>query len=256
LTDGAALTAIIGGVWVIARQGAMREDAHRLLALTVVSPFNDAIVHYAWTDTIMMAGVVWWLALRRSHRVWAVVLLAVALLVKPTSLVVLVPYFLWSHRARVEMILSAATAVIFSLPFALGVGVSAFLYDVIGVQLHFPPRYEALNLTSFIWQTWNHAVLPAWLPGLPALLAVVWIVWRGRPLDWGDLAVQAVVLTFATFLLAKWAFLNYYFISSVMLLTAVATAGVSFNREEAALPWPVGRTIAGSRAAAPVASPT
>src|SRR5207302_7985943 len=135
-----ALVATGAGLWVLARQGLHREHAHRLLALALASPFNNAMVHESWVDVYLIAGVIWWLAWRRTHRRWAMVALAVALLVKPTSLIVLVPAFLWSQRARIEVALAAVAAAIYALPFVVATGAGDFWYDVIGSQLALPPR--------------------------------------------------------------------------------------------------------------------
>ena len=123
------------GLWVLARQGSQPASAHRIVALALVSPFTVAMVQSAWVEVYLVAGVVWWMALCHHRRAWSVVALAIALLVNAITLVVLVPAFLWSRRARVEIVIAAGIAVIVALPFALVTGVGAFVYDVIGIQL-------------------------------------------------------------------------------------------------------------------------
>jgi hypothetical protein len=240
LMSGVALLAMLAATWYLARQGRHRANAHRILALGLASPFSVGLVYFAFVDVYMMAGLVGWIALRHRHRRWAMVCLAIAMLVKPTALIVLVPAFLWSRRARLEIGLSAAASALFALPFALGVGVPAFLYDVIGIQLAGPPRYETLTMTSFFWQALGVG-FPSLIAPTVAATAILLIVWKGRPRDEADLGMQVAVLTLAGLLAAKWAFVNYYFITQVMLLVTLAGAGVGFASHELGLP---GRTLA------------
>jgi hypothetical protein len=233
-----AVAAIIVGLWVLARQGSQRDHAHRLVAVALASPFSYAMVHQSWVDVYLVAGLVWWLALRRTHRGWATVALAVAVLVKPTSLIVLVPAFLWSRRARIEIAVAAAGSVIFALPFVLATGAGAFWYDVIGFQLALPPRFSALTLTSYVYDDF-HVVLPSLLPLVALIVAAVLILWRGRPSDEADCALQAAGVVLAGLLVAKWAFFNYYYLADAMLLIAMAGAGVELAADEVARPWPL-----------------
>jgi hypothetical protein len=194
------------------------------------------MVHFAWVDVYMMAFLVGWLALRRSHRRWAILLLAAAMLVKPLALVVLVPWLVWSNRARLEIFIAAVAAFLFALPFALGVGLQTFAYDIVGVQLDLPPRFGALTLVALAWKL-THRTLPSLVSLLGVAALVAAIAWRGRPRDEADLSLQASVLSIASFLLAKWALFNYYFISEVMILAAIAAVGVRFAPGEAQLPF-------------------
>jgi glycosyl transferase family 87 len=231
-----AIAATLAGLWWLARQGLHRGSAHRIVALGLASPLCVGMVLFAWVDVYMMAFLVGWLALRRSHRRWSIVLLAAAMLVKPLALVVLVPWLVWSNRARLEILIAAVGALIFALPFALGVGLQAFAYDIVGVQLDLPPRFGALTLVAFAWKL-THRTLPSLVSILGVAALVAAIAWRGRPSDEADLSVQATVLSIASFLLAKWALFNYYFISEVMILVAMAAAGVRLAPGEVRLPF-------------------
>ena len=106
------------------------------------------MVHQSWVDVYMMAGIVWWLALRRDHRGWATVALTAGLMVKFTSLVLLAPAFLWSRRGRVEIVLAVVSSLLVMLPFALVTGVGTFVYSLFGYQLHLPFRTDSLSLAS------------------------------------------------------------------------------------------------------------
>ena len=233
----AAVAAMVAGLWMLGRQGSQAESAHRIVALALVSPLSVAMIHEAWVELYLVAGVVLWLALRQRHRHWAIASLAVAMLVTPITLVVVVPAFVWSRRARIEAVIAAIAAALFALPFALVTGIGAIIYDVIGFQLSLPPRYDSLTLTSAVWQLWRWG-LPSWLPVAAIAVAVVFIISRRPPRNQGEVAALAAVMVFATFLVAKWAYFNYYFVAAAMLLVTMASASIPFSTGDVALPDP------------------
>ena len=79
--------------------------------------------------------------------------------------------------------------------------------------------------------------LPVWV-GLIVGAAVAVFALRRRPTDVADVLCSAALLSTAVFLLAKWAFLNYYFIPVWLLVFALAGRGVMFERsaDDVALP--------------------
>ena len=230
-----ALAVTFVGLWLLARQGGHRLDAHRVVALAIASPFNVGMVNRSWVEIYIVAGVVMWLALRGSRRRLAILCLGVAMLVNAITPLVLLPAFIWSRRARREVVVAAIGAALFALPFALITGVGQFLHDVIGVQLTMSPWYGSLDVIAFAWQSW-HLALPSALTAMVALIALVAIAWRGRPEHLGDIAVQAALLVLATFLFAKFAFFNQYYIAAAMLVTGLAGVGVAFPAGDVSLP--------------------
>ena len=229
-----AVAATAMALWVLARQGPQAESAHRMAALALVSPLGLGMIWQAWVEVYLVAGVVCWLAMRRHHRAWAVGALTVALLVSPITLVVLAPAFLWSHRARLEILIAAAAALVYALPFIVATGVGSFFYDILGFQFTLPMRYDGLTLTAYVWSVFQ-VTLPGWLPAIIVLLVLALFVRRGQPSHYGELAVQAALMVLATFVAAKWAFFNYYYIATVMLMAAAAGTGVAFAPEELAM---------------------
>jgi hypothetical protein len=222
------------------------------------------MIHESWVDVYMMAGIAGWLALRRGHRRWSMVLLAAGLMVKFTSLVLIAPAFLWSRRGRVETAVAVVISVAVIVPFALITGVGTFVYSVFGYQLALPFRTDSLNLSAELFRV-AHLQLPTAFPLVPLALAAGLIVWRGRPRTEGDLALQAAVLNILAFILAKQAFFNYYFASEVMLLAAMAGAGVALPEADVARPSALAalgreaRRLLGSRTQprrTPTATPT
>ena len=230
------VAAIVIGLWYLVWQGSHRPDAHRVLAIALAMPLSVGMIHESWVDVNMMVGIVWWLALQRDHRRWAVVALTIGMLAKPTALIILIPWFLWSRRSRVEIVAAAGAAVILALPFALMTGVGGFVYDVIGIQLVTPFRTDSLNLAA--WLTDNlHVQFPSLLPVPLLLIATILIAWKGRPRVVTELALQAAILNVVAYIMAKQAFFNYYYISAVMLLVAMAGAGLPLLADDVALPW-------------------
>ncbi len=230
-----AIAATIAGLWYLARQGSLRADAHRVAAVAVACPFWAGMVVKSWVDVYMLAGFVWWLALRRDHRRWAVAALVVALCVKPTALIPLVPFFLWSRRARREITVAVAAAILVELPFALLTGPPTFLYATIGYQLVTPFRVDSLNIAALLFRH-GGIHLPVLLPVGAVVLGALLIAWRGRPRVEGELALQAALLTAAAWLLAKQAFFDYWFDCAVLLLAAMAAAGSTIAAGDVSLP--------------------
>jgi hypothetical protein len=251
----AALGVTFAGLWLLARQGGHRFDAHRVVALAIASPFNVGMVNRSWVEVYIGAGVVMWLALRGLRRRLAIACLGVALLVNPLTPLVLLPAFLWSRRARREMVAAAIGAAIFALPFVLITGVGPFYSAVIGFQLSMPTWPGALTVTAFTLQSW-HLALSSLVTVMVVLIALAVIGWRGRPHSLGDLAVQAAVLLLATFLFAKLAFLNEYYLAAAMLVTGLAGVGVALPSGDVSLPdvRALGRLVPGWRPLRPADS--
>jgi hypothetical protein len=230
-----ALAVTFAGLWLLARQGSHRIDAHRVVALAIASPFNVGMVNRSWVEVYIVAGVVMWLALRATRRPIAIVCLWVAMLVDPVTALVLLPAFIWSKRARLEMVVAAIGAALFVLPFALVTGVAHFLHDIVGFQLAMPPWHDSLTVAAFVWQTW-HVALTSVLSVVVVLLAIPLLAWRGRPAHLGDVAVQAAVIFLSAFLVAKFAFFDEYYVVAAMLVTGLAGVGVAFPAGDVALP--------------------
>ncbi|MBV8194688.1 MAG: DUF2029 domain-containing protein [Candidatus Dormibacteraeota bacterium] len=223
----------------LARQGEATQSGRtlRVTALALVLPVTATMTHYGWVDVYAMAGFAGWLALRRDHRHWAVVALATALTIKPTILIALVPMFLWSSRARREMVASGVIAGAVMLPFILATGFGSFYQDVIGIQSQLGVRYDSLT-ANVAWFNLTGSLLPAWFgPALGAAIAIA--VLRRRPSDLSDVLAAAALLATAAFLLSKWAFFNYYYVPIWLLILAAAGRGLPFEVRAAdvVLPW-------------------
>jgi hypothetical protein len=196
------MAATVAGIWWLARQGREAPDAHRVAALAIASPLWMGMLLNCWVDVYMMLGIVGWLALRRNHRGWSMALLSIGLMVKFTSLLLVLPEFLWSRRGRVEVVVGVGVSVVAMVPFAIMTGVGTYLYSLFGYQLALPFRTTSLSLSALLYQL-TGVGLPSAVPLLPVAAGIAWIVWRRRARNEGDLALQATALNIAAFLLAK-----------------------------------------------------
>ncbi len=231
-----AFSALIAFAVLLARQSEESDKRPmRVLALCLAFPMTVLMVHFAWVDVYPVAGFAGWVSLRRTHPRWALACLAFALTIKPTILVALVPALVWSRPARREILLAAVAVAVLVLPFALVTGVNAFYHDVIGIQTVLGFRYDGLTLGA-TWFALTGHVPPVWVgPLVGAALALFAL--RRPPRDLADMLIAGAFLSTAGFLLAKWAFLNYYFIPVWLLVLALAGRGVAFEKEsDIALP--------------------
>jgi hypothetical protein len=192
----------------------------RTAGLVMAFPLTIGMVIFSWIDVITMAGLAVWLVSFRSHPRIATCALVVALGAKPTTLIALVPIFFWSIRARRQVIIATVVTALFVLPFALITGVSQFYYNVLGVQLDVLPRLDSLTLNSFL-NSIHLPILPFAISACVIAVATI-LVLRRRPASYGDLLTGTAILATVSFLVAKWAFFNYYYIPAVLLLLAIA----------------------------------
>jgi hypothetical protein len=212
----AALTTSVA-VLVLARRAGTLD---RAACVVMAFPLTAGMVLFSWVDVITMASLAVWFVSFRSHPRVATIALAVALGAKPTTLIALVPMFFWSIRARRQMLIATVVAALFVLPFALVTGLSQFYYNVLGVQLAVFPRLDALTINSFLHSI-TLPILPFTVSGL-AIAAATVLVLRRRPNSYGDLLTGTAILATVSFLVAKWAYFNYYYIPAVLLMMAIA----------------------------------
>jgi hypothetical protein len=217
---------VIALLTIVAALGALAHQHNRgpftvvIVALALASPLAIPMEQSAWVETYIAAGVLWWLALRNAHPRWSLAPLATALLVTPVSLIVLAPFFVRSARARREILLAGAIALLATVPFALMTGVSPYLHDIIGIQMALPPRYDALTLT-----TWFHSIgiiLPWWLPALTGVGALTAAALDRRDPTPAATARWSALIIIAVFVVAKWAYFDYYFLAAMMILASLA----------------------------------
>jgi hypothetical protein len=196
--------------------------APTVTALWAGSVFLPLMILHAWTDTVSLAGMAWWLVLRDRHRNWAIACLAMTVAGKPTVLPLLVPMVYWMRSIWRELVWAAIGALIVVAPFAIWTGVPQFVYDTVSIFGDLPTRHDAVTVDGVATVLGQGLVSPALL--LVATLATVALFTLRRPRDYGDLLVAGCGLLIVVCLFAKQAFLNYDYNAGIALLF-VAAAG-------------------------------
>ena len=220
-----ALTLI---AWQLAgASGASSARIAATVAVCIATPTTVAMVHWAWVDVYAVLGLAGWITWRVSHRPWAIVMLFLGLTIKPTILIALVPAFVWSARARLEIVVAVVLAIMFMLPFIIATGATEFFHDVIGIEASIGFRPLGLTLSAFFHQFTGHLV-PVVVSALCGVAIGVFALWK-RPETLTDMLISAALLSTAALLLAQWAFLNYYFIPIWLLAMAFAARGIGFD---------------------------
>lgn len=204
-----------------------------ILALHLLNPRGLFVLEQAWTEPLLSACVVAWVASslhkRPPHRralLGEVVFLALFLSAKQYSVLllplVLAPRFRPAWRATTLLkttALAAGLAALLLLPFLLW-HPRDFLTDVVLFQLRQPFRRDALSLPAIF-----HFVTGLRAPGALALLgavaSLVW-AWKKLPRQHAGLLYGAALGFVGFFAMAKQAFCNYYSFAAVLLLLCAA----------------------------------
>jgi hypothetical protein len=202
----------------------------RSACVVMAFPLTAGMVIFGWVDVITMAGIAVWLVLFRTHPRAATFALVIALAAKPTTLIALVPIFFWSVRARRQVVIAGALTAVFVLPFALITGLSQFYYNVLGVQLTVLPRLDSLTVNSYL-NALGIPILPFAVSAVIIAVTVVAVL-RRRPETYGDLLAGTAILATVSFLVAKWAYFNYYYIPAVLLMLAIAGDRLALDAPE------------------------
>ena len=212
-----------------------------VVLLCAAFPLTTAMVISSWVDVYVLATFAGWLVLRDRHGALAVAALAICLATKPTFAVLLLPYAVWSGRARRDLGVAALAALLLMLPFVVATGPAQFVHDVIGVDFDYPTRLDALTLNSYLYYSFGIDGLPAWA-GIAASAAAAVFALRRRPRDHADLLAAAALVALVAFLTAKWAYLNYYFLPAFLLVMAHSAEGLPV-----AAAWRIGLPVLPTR---------
>jgi len=226
LTHLAAVAVLLVVLMTLARRGAPGREL-LIAVLWLAFPLSAGMVEHAWFDVVTMAGLGGWLVLRGDHRWWAIAVLGVALAAKPIFLPALIPIIVWSRHGRQEMVLAGLAATLIVLPFAIETGLGAFLTDVVGNHVSGEPRYDSLNVESYLHLT-GHGAIPL-AATILIVLTVTAISTSRRPRDQGDALTAGAVICTIGFLMFKQAYFNYYFIPGVLLVMALAAGQLAFD---------------------------
>jgi hypothetical protein len=226
----------LAGVWLLARghrQSQRADEAGRgwpwtaaaVTALLVFAPGTLTQLDQAWTEPLLLTGLVWWAVLvQRGHAWWAVVPLALACASKQHLALLLPVLLLWRpfgwHRAVATGALTGALLA----PWFLA-SPSDFLHDTVSLLVSFHPIRFANTLYLLALNTFG-VTLPFYVTGLVVLGtlgAVCWTVWRRQPPLAPLLRWLALVLLVAN-LVNKQAFYNQFWLVGALV---VVSLGVS-----------------------------
>jgi hypothetical protein len=222
-----AAVVLSAAVLVLARRAGTFDTS---ACVVMAFPLTVGMALFGWVDIVTMAALATWFVSFRTHPRLATLALVIALAVKPTTLIALVPILFWSVRGRRQVAIAAVFTALFVLPFALFTGLSQFYYDVLGVQLAVLPRLDSLTVNSFL-NAYGLPVLPFAVSALVIGVTTVMVL-RHRPATYGELFTGTAILATVSFLVAKWAYFNYYYIPAVLLMLAVAGNSLPLDAPE------------------------
>ena len=225
VANAAAMLILFASIWAVARRRVGSPWSERWMALALAVPFPAFMVANAWPEVYLVAAVAAWLALRAAHPQWGTAVLGIGICTVPTPLPILALPWLWWPSARREITMATLLALVLCVPFAAWAGWASFIHDVVVVQLDTPTRIDALTVNSFLAYL-HRPFLPTWagilVPGLALLVAAAF-----TPRRWDSALLLGAVLLAVAFLMAKWAFFDYYFIVVYAIILALS-CGIPF----------------------------
>lgn len=205
-----------------------RWRAAAVVALLLFTPGTLTQVDQAWTEPLLLAGLVWWAVLvgRGSERAtwWAVVPLALACASKQHLAVLLPVLLVWRPFGVRRTLATGALTGLLIAPWFLA-GPADFLHDTVTLLVSFPPLKFANTLYLLAFNTFG-VTLPFWVTGLVVLGtlgAVVAVVWRRQPSLAEVLRWLALVLLVAN-LVNKQAFYNQFWLAGALVVVSLAVA--------------------------------
>ena len=230
------------GVWALAtrpRDGGRVTAAPRrtpgprwrgaaLVALLLFAPGTLTQVDQAWTEPLLLAGLVWWLVLvDRDRAWWAVIPLALACASKQHLALMLPVLLLWRPFGVRRTIATGALTALLIAPWFLA-SPQDFLHDTVTLLVSFHAILFANTLYLLALNVFGVA-LPFWITGvvvLGALTLVMLAVHRRQP-DPGELLRWLALLLLVANLVNKQAFYNQFWLTGALVVVslAVPTAG-------------------------------
>ena len=241
---GTAADAVPGGP-------AGRWRAAAALALLLFAPGTLTQLDQAWTEPLLLAGVVWWAVLVDRRRAWwAVVPLALVCASKQHLALLLPVLLVWRPFGARRTVATGALAGLLMAPWFVA-GPAAFLHDTVTLLVSFHPIRFANTLYLLALNTFG-VTLPFWLTGAVALgtLGTVVVVVRRRQPGLAELLRWLALLLLAANLVNKQAFYNQFWLVGALVVLSLAVP-----REGSPTPPATGRAVSASAApAVPAAS--
>ncbi len=213
------LVAVVG-MW---RLGRGRDTAAYAIAIVCLAPGTLTQVDQAWTEPLLLCGLVWWAVLvARSRAWWAVVPLALACASKQHLALLLPLLLVWRPFGVRRTVATGALAGLLILPWFLA-GPADFVHDTITLLVGFHPIRFA-NTWYLLFLNRYGVTLPFWVTGvvvLGTLGLALGAVWRRQPPLAELLRWLALVLLVAN-LVNKQAFYNQFWLSAALVALSLA----------------------------------
>ena len=221
----------LAGVWLLARGAGARHTPSTawagtaVVCLLVFAPGTLTQLDQAWTEPLLLAGLVWWAVLvQRDRAWWAVVPLALACASKQHLALLLPVLLVWRPFGWRRTLATGGLTALLLAPWFLA-GPADFVHDTVTLLLSFHPIRFANTLYLLALNTFG-VTLPFAVTGvvvLGALGAVVWTVWRRQPDLAPVLRWLALVLLVAN-LVNKQAFYNQFWLVGALVAVSLALA--------------------------------
>jgi hypothetical protein len=248
----------VAGVWLLARGSAPQPGssparptwvwtAAAVTALLVLAPGTLTQLDQAWTEPLLLAGIVGWAVLvQRDRAWWAVIPLALACASKQHLALLLPVLLLWRPFGWQRSVATGALTGALIAPWFLA-SPPDFVHDTISLLVGFHPIKFANTLYLLALNTFG-VTLPFAVTGvavLGTLAAVCWTVWRRQPPLADVLRWLALVLLVAN-LVNKQAFYNQFWLVGALVVVSLAVADGTRRTQDAAnrLPHPPGQRAA------------
>ncbi len=186
--------------------------------LVLNNPISLYMVEQSYTEPIILFLLVlfaW--SMVKNKKIAAILSFGIALATKQYMifLLPLIMRFKMDFKKKLFISLGAIlTAAVLIIPFYLWSPVD-FLHDALFLQLNFPPRYEGLTLFSFLHQygiTYNAIV------GNILIAAGLIFVYIRKKINISQFFYLSSFAFLIIFFFNKWAFINYYYLISQLLL--------------------------------------
>ena len=227
----------LAGVWLLARGAGARHTpstawtATAVVCLLVLAPGTLTQLDQAWTEPLLLAGLVWWAALvQRDRAWWAVVPLALACASKQHLALLLPVLLVWRPFGWRRTLATGGLTGLLLLPWFVA-GPADFVHDTVTLLLSFHPIRFANTLYLLALNTFG-VTLPFAVTGvvvLGSLGAVVWTVWRRQPGLAVTLRWLALVLLVAN-LVNKQAFYNQFWLVGALVVVSLAVPASARGR--------------------------
>lgn len=205
-----------------------RWRAAAVTALILFAPGTLTQVDQAWTEPLLLAGVVWWAVLvDRGRAWWAVVPLALACASKQHLALLLPVLLVWRPFGIWRTLATGALTGVLIAPWFLA-GPQDFLHDTVTLLVSFHAILFANTLYLLALNVFG-VTLPFWLTGLvvlATLTAVIVVVHRRQPSLAEVLRWLALLLLVAN-LVNKQAFYNQFWLAGALVVVSLAMSDPS-----------------------------